>query len=358
MTSYLRPDTFLAVLPLNHGRTCGRVGWCISLAARRTICMTTLTVLSLFDGVAGARQALQQLAIPVRYFGSEVDKDCLAVTSHHFPDVVQLGDVTKLDPNILSGTPVDLLIGGSPCQNLTKANAGDRSGFSGEKSRLFFEFVRLKEHLRPRWWLLENVASMSPENRRIATQYLGVPPLLLDAASVSPQSRKRLYWTNIPQDKSVKVLPSKATLGNILEPRVDERYYLPPDLDAVYSLLAPGQYWTHLPDSHPEKQRIVAARAKHASPGGMTGFWRVWDIDAKSPAVTASGIKQRMTRFVFRDPHTFRKRYPTPLECERLQGLLPDCTACLPTDTRRYRVIGNSFSVPSIKLLLHPLLSL
>ena len=328
------------------------------LAARRTLYQmaTKLTVLSVFDGISAARQVLQQLAIPVHYFASEVDKDCLHVSATHFPDVEQIGDVTKIDPSRFNQLPVDLLIGGSPCQNLTKANAGDTSGFSGEKSRLFFEFVRLKEHLKPKWWLLENVASMSPDNRRIASQYLGVEPLLLDSARVSAQSRKRLYWTNIPQDKSTWATPSKAFLGNILEPQVDESYYLPTDLDIVYSLLAPGQYWTHLPDSHPEKLRILATRAKHASPGGMTGFWRVWDINAKSPTVTASGLKQRMTRFVFRDPHTFRKRYPTPLECERLQGLLPGITACLPTDSRRYKVIGNSFSVPAIKLLLSPLI--
>ena len=258
-----------------------------------------LTVLSAFDGIAAARQALQQLAIPVQYFASEIDPDCLRVTAEHFPDVNQLGDITRLDPTRFDTLPVDILIGGSPCQNLTKANAGDTSGFSGEKSRLFFEFVRLKEHLKPKWWLFENVASMSPENRRIASRYLGAEPLLLDSARVSAQSRKRLYWTNIPQNTVTWPSCSKAALGNILEARVDERYYLSPELDSVYSLLAPGQYWTHLPDSHPEKLRIVQTRTKHVSPGGMTGFWRVWDTSAKSPTVTASGIKQRMTRFVF-----------------------------------------------------------
>lgn len=339
--------------------TCGRALACILVSARRTLYkMTKLTVLSVFDGISAARQVLQHLAIPVHYFASEVDKDCLHVSATHFPDVEQLGDVTKLDPGVFGGCPVDLLIGGSPCQNLTKANAGDTSGFSGEKSRLFFEFVRLKEYLQPKWWLLENVASMSPDNRRIATQYLGVPPLLLDSASVSPQNRKRLYWTNIPQDKTTRFTPSTAVLGDILEPQVDERHYLSPELESVYSLLAPGQYWNRLPDDHPEKLHILAVRARRTSSGGDTGFWRVWDTAAKSPAVTASGIKQRMTRFVFRDPHTSRMRYPTPPECERLQGLLPGVTDCLPTDSRRYKVIGNSFSVPAVRLLLSPLLTL
>jgi len=313
-----------------------------------------LNVLSLFDGISAAHTALHLLGLPVTYFASEIDPDCLAVARKRYPNSYHLGDVCSLDPAFFGASPIDLLLGGSPCQNLTKASAGDRSGVHGNKSRLFFEFVRLKESLQPRYWLLENVASMSPKDRETISQYLGAQPRLLDAGALSAQSRKRLYWTNLPARPAPTPVDA-VNLASVLEPRVPEKYYVAPALEQVYRLLQPGQNWRHLPADHPEKLRIIATRRKHADPGGMTGFWRVWDTQAKSPAVTASGIRQRMTRFVLRDPVTQRHRYPTPLECERLQGLPPGLTSGLPTDDRRYRVIGNSFSVPSICHLLWPL---
>jgi DNA (cytosine-5)-methyltransferase 3A len=98
-------------------------------------------------------------------------------------------------------TELDLLIGGSPCQDLSAAKA-DGKGLAGEKSGLFFEYVRILEEIKAEnpdiQFLLENVASMKKADRDEITRIMGVEPILINSALVSAQNRKRLYWTNIP----------------------------------------------------------------------------------------------------------------------------------------------------------------
>lgn len=92
---------------------------------------------------------------------------------------------------------IDLLIGGSPCQDLSAAKS-DGKGLAGEKSGLFFEYVRILQDVKPKYFLLENVASMKKADRDEITRIMGVEPILINSALVSAQNRKRLYWTNIP----------------------------------------------------------------------------------------------------------------------------------------------------------------
>jgi len=95
------------------------------------------------------------------------------------------------------GIKFDLLIGGSPCQDLSTAKANGK-GLEGEKSSLFFEYVRILKEVRPKYFLLENVASMKKADKDEITRIMGVEPILINSALVSAQNRKRLYWTNIP----------------------------------------------------------------------------------------------------------------------------------------------------------------
>ena len=141
---------------------------------------------------------------------------------YRFPDTIQLGDVKQINPEDLP--EIDLLIGGSPCQDLSAANTTkEKKGLDGERSGLFWEYVRLLKALKPRWFVLENVASMSNKNKQIITDILGVQPIKINSALVSAQNRNRLYWTNIPdiqqpEDRGI-------LLRDILEPysEVDER---------------------------------------------------------------------------------------------------------------------------------------
>ena len=149
-----------------------------------------MKVLSLFDGISCGMVALERAGMPVeRYVAYEIDENAIKVSKHNYPQIEHCGDVTKADFTQYKG--FDLLIGGSPCQDL--CGMGSRKGLSGEKSKLFFEFVRALKEVQPRYFLLENNASMTKENRDIISSYMGCEPVLINSADFSAQVRKRLY---------------------------------------------------------------------------------------------------------------------------------------------------------------------
>lgn len=153
-----------------------------------------MNVLSLFDGMSCGQIALNRVGIEYdNYYASEIDKDAIKVTQHNYPNTIQVGDVTKLFTTNLP--KIDLLIGGSPCQGFSFA--GKQLNFEDPRSKLFFEFVRLKNELQPKYFLLENVR-MKKSSEDVITEYLGVEPILINSHLVSSQHRRRLYWTNIP----------------------------------------------------------------------------------------------------------------------------------------------------------------
>lgn len=152
-----------------------------------------INVLSLFDGMSCGMIALERAGIKVdNYYASEIDKYAIKISETNFPDIIRLGDVRNVTASQLP--KIDLLIGGSPCQTLSIA--GNGTGFDG-KSGLFFEYVRILNEVKPKYFLLENV-KMRKEHQKIITERLGVEPVLIDSGLVSAQTRKRLYWSNIP----------------------------------------------------------------------------------------------------------------------------------------------------------------
>lgn len=153
-----------------------------------------ITVLSLFDGLSGGQIALERAGIKVdKYFASEIKPHAIKVTQHNYPNTIQLGDVTKIKGSDLP--KIDLLIGGSPCQDFSIANR-ERKGLNGEKSGLFYEYLRLLKETSPKWFLLENVA-MDSKSYGVISQLLGTFPVDINSELVSAQMRQRSYWTNI-----------------------------------------------------------------------------------------------------------------------------------------------------------------
>ncbi len=154
-----------------------------------------MNVLSLFDGISAGRIALERTGIKVdNYFASEIDKNAIKVAQANYSDTVQLGSIVGIKAEQLP--KIDLLIGGSPCQNLSFA--GNQIGFdNGGKSKLFYEFLRLLKETNPEYFLLENV-KMKQEYQDVISAALGVSPKFIDSSLLSAQMRKRLYWTNIP----------------------------------------------------------------------------------------------------------------------------------------------------------------
>ena len=153
-----------------------------------------MNVLSLFDGMSCGQIALNRARIKYdKYFASEIKPHAIKVTQHNYPNTIQLGDVRSIKAEDLP--KIDLLIGGSPCQDFSLANK-ERKGLEGEKSGLFFEYLRLLKALKPKYFLLENVA-MTDTNMELISQYMGTYPVNINSELVSAQMRNRFYWTNI-----------------------------------------------------------------------------------------------------------------------------------------------------------------
>lgn len=152
-----------------------------------------MNVLSLFDGISCGRVALERAGIKVdKYYSSEIKEDAIKVSKDNYPNIIQVGDITKLKGEDFKD--IDLIIGGSPCQSFSIA--GNREGFDG-KSKLFWEFVRLLKEIKPKYFLLENV-KMKKEWQDVISAELGVEPININSKLVSAQLRNRFYWTNIP----------------------------------------------------------------------------------------------------------------------------------------------------------------
>ena len=189
-----------------------------------------INVLSLFDGISGGRIALERAGIKVNgYHASEIDESAIKICQSHWKDVTEIGDVKNIDGTKYEGF-LDLLCGGSPCQNfsfcgtqkgmVTKENIEVTSleqylelkenGFEFQGySYLFWEYVRILKESKPKYFLLENVV-MAKKWQDIITKTLGVEPIMIDSKLVSAQGRRRLYWTNIPnitqpQDKHIGI---------------------------------------------------------------------------------------------------------------------------------------------------------
>lgn len=166
-----------------------------------------MRVLSLFDGICCGYLALERAGIKIdSYDAYEIEPNAIKATQANFPDVIHHGDVTQEDFTKYKGK-IDLLIGGSPCTNLS--SAGNRQGLKGSQSKLFYEYARALEEVQSKYFLLENVV-MKKEWEDIITNILGVEPIEINSSLVSAQNRRRLYWTNIPnvtqpKDRGIKL---------------------------------------------------------------------------------------------------------------------------------------------------------
>ena len=193
--------------------------------------MEGITVLSLFDGISCGQLALKRAGIKVkRYYASEIKEIAIKVTMQHFPETVQSGDVTKVkydrenkklitEKGIFEAVDIDLVIGGSPCQNFSIARVSmgtkEIEGLEGEKSKLFYEYLRILREVQPKYFLLENV-KMKKESENELNEYMGVKGLHINSELVTFAKRPRIYWTNIPgveipEDKGVSFQSFKDT---------------------------------------------------------------------------------------------------------------------------------------------------
>jgi len=346
-----------------------------------------------FDGCGTGYQALKNLGIPVsRYYANEVDKPAISIALKNHPDIVQCGDITdQYPPN-----NIDLMIAGSPCQGFSFA--GKQLAFDDPRSKLFFEWYKLFEKIKPKWFLFENVR-MKQASQDVISRYLGVQPIEINSSLVSAQNRKRLYWTNIPvaqpKDRGVVL---QDILENGFSDRdkshcIDANYFKGGNLKSYFEkhrrqLVFSNEGLCHVGDAdlkgHDSIKRVYHPEGKAPTLTTMQGGHREPKVLVKGGRVVnrrlnKDGVRKDydksiplQSRLELRDDdktnclttitkdsvvvnETLRWRKLTPIECERLQTLPDNYTEGV-SNTQRYKMLGNGMTCAVIEHILKGLL--
>lgn len=347
-----------------------------------------MKILSLFDGMSCGQQALERAGFKVdNYFASEIDKYAIQVTMANYPNTIQLGSVINVDGYSLP--KIDLLIGGSPCQSFSFA--GKRKGmatkceteiltlehylelkeqgfeFEGQ-SYLFWEYMRLLNECKPKYFLLENV-EMGEKWEKVLSKAIGVNGIHINSSLVSAQNRKRIYWTNIglesaglfgdlesiiqqPKDKGI-------LLKDILESAVDEKYFLSESDCKTYCLDTGNTNAVEIVGLTEEYFEVNNKLNK----GATYTIKRLNEtllnnklienclIDSYNKSIhldksitISTRINASSCTHIYKNT---RIRRLTPIECERLQTVADNYTNHV-SDSQRYKMLGNGWTVDVI----------
>lgn len=366
-----------------------------------------MNVLSLFDGMWCGRITLSELGIPVeKYYASEVDKFAIKATMQNFPDTIQLGDVRELEVSRLD--KIDLIIGGSPCTNLSMS--GKRKGLSTKEgmevldlqtylelkengfefegqSYLFWEYIRIYHELIERGdnpkFFLENV-EMGKKWESVFNETMGRKGIHINSALVSAQNRRRIYWTDIhddipqPEDRGI-------LLRDILEEEVDEKYFLSDKMIECLKGRVKTEKFSPVqfsPIKFPYEQKARTINTRLFKMGDNDNYIQVGNndgstqpcviiatpniaditipnkyikknirsIDDKAHTLLATSHKGAMANgMTLVDNGNFRIRRLTPTECARLQTVPEWYIWDGISDTQRYKMLGNGWNIETIK---------
>lgn len=283
-----------------------------------------INVLSLFDGISCGQIALEKAGIAIEtYFAAEIDKHAIRVTQHNYPNTKQLGSV--IDVKVMDLPKIDLLIGGSPCQGFSIA--GKKLNFNDDRSKLFFEFVRLKNELKPKYFLLENVR-MTDDIADAIDELLGVKRIYIDSRNFTGMIRKRYYWTNIP----IGEIPTKNVA---IEDLLDNELF---DRDLNFFL----DRTKYEPTKSYDGIITINPRDNNGKQTWQRG--RVYDIKGSCPTICATLFDLNITE----DHKTWRKL--TINECEKLQGVPKDYTSIV-SKNERGKQLGNGWNVDTVAFI-------
>lgn len=290
--------------------------------------MKPIRVLSLFDGISCGQVALERANIPVEvYWASEIEKNAISVANYHYNDTIQLGDITNWKLWNIDLSTIDLVMMGSPCQDLS--SSGKRKGLKGERSGLFYVAVDILndiKYLNPNVKFLAENVQMDKIWENIFTNELGVEPIHINSRLVSAQDRKRLYWCNWdvtqPEDKNI-------SFSDIVE-------------DGWFCASMRGR---RIKNGHrcdydktvPIEQHIECRKDNKSNCCTTVSKDNV-AVPVKVPRQKASETKWR---------------YLSPVEYERLQTLPDNYTAIINSDFARRKLCGNGWTVDVIVHLLN-----
>ena len=330
--------------------------------------MKPLNVLSLFDGMSCGQIALERAGIPVKnYYASEIDKYAIKVTQANYPNTIQLGDITKWREWDLPS--INIILAGSPCQGFSFA--GKQLEFDDPRSKLFFEFIEILKHYKPKYFFLENVV-MSQESNDVISCMLGelypecvgqkqlfqtgrLEPIQINSALVSAQNRNRLYWTNVlgvEQPEDAKIFVKDITEEN------------PPE----YCKLPSGwfKWWNEHKHERLSEQHSAYANLQDKAICMTARQYANWNGNFiyqvprgnntnpdmgfdKTPTLTNRSWKDNN---IIITPETIRKF--SCVECERLQTVEDSYTNHV-SSTQRYKMLGNGWTVDVIVHILRGL---
>ena len=298
-----------------------------------------MNVLSLFDGMSCGQIAFEKLGIRFdgvndKYFASEIKKYAIKVTKENYPNTIHIGDVTKVSykDGILyteNGEhevgKIDYLIGGSPCQDFSFAklqvSKDNKYGLEGDKSKLFYEYLRILNEVKPKYFLLENVR-MKADSKKQLDEYLGVEGVLINSINFSFQNRPRFYWTNI------NILPYEAKDINFQDYKdTDEEYC---DNFKVKPTLSRLRMWNN-----------GEGRNSRGSCANITESRKVYCLTRKQDRCPNSGLIK----------HKDFCRYLTQRELEAAQTVPRGYTDCL-TYSQAQCVLGDGWTVDVIAHIL------
>lgn len=292
-----------------------------------------MNVLSLFDGISCGQVALERIGIKVdTYYASEINKDSISVTQYNYPNTIQLGDVTKLTEVELKKLPkIDLLIGGSPCQDISRSQVNEyNDGLFDSRSSLFFEFIRIRNWIINNnnpdlLWLLENVKPRKKEYLYVMSEYVGSEPIIIDSALVSAQRRIRYYWTNInggnipqPEDKGILI---KDVIED-MNYKIIER----PDIEDIK--IKTKNYW----------------KWKRENQKWYSQSDRAYFLDGKMCTL----CKTRCSANTLVHIGGIKYKHTTPIEFERYQTLPDNYTAIISSSEKRMGLVGDGWTVDVI----------
>lgn len=294
-----------------------------------------LRYLSLFSGIGGFELGIRAVfpnAVCLGY--SEISEPALQVYRQHFPGHEALGDVREVDFTRFLGQ-VDLVVGGSPCQDVSTMRtryrrAGVNGAVEGKRSSLFREFVRCLEQCRPRYFVLENVGSMSKAARATISEGLGVQPVPLNSQDFSAQRRRRLFWSNFP----------------IPQPPAGSAEEAP----SLQSILMPMDEVKDLKVSEKMREYMYKVTGPRQIPR-----WKAygeWHDTIKSKSMTICHNKSRVLDRRFQPEPIVR--YMHVNEAEALQTFPHDYTDELST-TNRFAVLGNAVTVRVVEYIMSAL---
>lgn len=303
--------------------------------------INNMDVLSLFDGISCARVALERAGIPIKqYIAVEIDEKARQITMHNFPDTLHLNDVRLVSftaPYICyDGVPITIIdpsntiiLGGSPCQGFSLA--GKQLNLDDPRSALFFEFKRIRDEIGPKLWLLENVRMRKCVERTLS-KHLCVDAMHINSKYFAPLIRPRLYWFNWHVND--------ASIPRTIQTM--EGHFDTPENIARHNVI--------LSDAAVERCKKIELRARQRNLGYRTPIvtgdtpYRCLDKNIHKGADGKRGV-------ILDGVHPLRM--PTPVECERCQGLPDGYTQTgKMSKTARYKALGNAWTVPVVSFLL------